>query len=90
MFMDKYKIVLFNEDLAQKILNFVFDNIDQIKAIVCQCDAGISRSAGIAKALDNILNNNAETEFDSYPYMPNQLVFLTIINQFKIKYKIKS
>lgn len=94
-FMDKYKVVLFNEDLARKILNFVFENLNNIKAIICQCDAGISRSAGTAKALDKILNNNATTEyqfnlisskFDSYPYMPNQLVFRTIIREYvKIK-----
>lgn len=88
---DKYKLTLFNENHARQILNFVFENKDNVKMIVCQCDAGISRSSATAKALDKILNSNAETEyhfylldskFDILPFFPNGLVYRTLIREY--------
>lgn len=88
---EKYKLTLFNENFARQILNFVFENKDNVKMIVCQCDAGISRSSATAKALDKILNNDAETEyefnlleseFDIPPFFPNNLVYRTLIREY--------
>ncbi len=88
---DKYKLTLFNENFARQILNFTFENKDDVNMIVCQCDAGISRSSATAKALDKILNGNAETEyqfnllnseFDILPFFPNGLVYRTLIREY--------
>jgi predicted protein tyrosine phosphatase len=88
---DKYKLTLFNENHARQILNFVFENENDVKMIVCQCDAGISRSSATAKALDKILNSNAKTEyhfclldskFDILPFFPNNLVYRTLIREY--------
>jgi len=76
----KRGIRLFTEADAYSILNFVrvalkFNNI---KAIVCHCDAGISRSSGTAAALSKILNGNDFAMFKK-PYVPNMLVYRTIL-----------
>lgn len=41
---------------AAKILDFVFSYKDRVKDIVVHCDAGLSRSPGVALALNKILN----------------------------------
>lgn len=89
---EKYKLTLFNENHAKQILNFVFENKDNVNMIVCQCDAGISRSSATAKALDKILNGNdvkteydfnlINSEFDISPFFPNQLVYHTLIREY--------
>lgn len=88
---EKYKLTLINEDHGKKILNFVFENLNKVDLIVCQCDAGISRSSATAKALDKILNHDGKTEydfnlidsiFDIPPFFPNKLVYRTIIREY--------
>ncbi len=72
---------LFTKQDAKTILNFVTRYILNIELIICQCEAGISRSAGIAGALGKILNGD-DTEFFK-KYIPNMLVYKTILNEAK-------
>lgn len=53
-----------SERQAERILNFVIENID--KDIFISCDAGMSRSPGILVALEQIFNSRDVTE--AYPY----------------------
>ena len=52
---------------------------DKISLIICQCEAGISRSAGIAGALSKVLNGDDTEIFKKY--LPNMLVYRTILKE---------
>jgi len=67
---------LFNLDDAVAIKIFV-DKHD-VGYIICQCEAGISRSAAIAAALCKRFNIN--NDFFSSPYNPNMLVYDTLVS----------
>lgn len=75
----KYNYLLFNKYNAKDILKFVNRYKDEIELIVCQCEAGVSRSAGVAGALSKILNGD-DSYFFKY-YLPNRLVYRTIIKE---------
>ncbi len=71
------KYVLFDNIHAEKILKFVDDNKNKVDLIICQCEAGISRSAGVAGALSKIFNNDDTFFFKRY--LPNRYVYRTIL-----------
>ncbi len=70
--------VLFDEENAKEILSFVSSHINEIELIVVNCEAGISRSAGVAAALSKIINGEDERYFKEY--LPNRLVYRTLLN----------
>lgn len=72
---DNPDIVLFTENDAQQILDFVRLNAG---LVVIHCEAGISRSAGVASALSLIYNGTDQYYFDHY--LPNMLVYRKILN----------
>lgn len=72
---DELELKLFNKDMAKQILDFVDKHSD--KLIICQCEAGISRSAGVAAALSKIYNGTDDFFFKRY--IPNNLVYKTIL-----------
>lgn len=74
----KYNI--FYAEHAKSILNFVNTSINDIEAIISHCDAGVSRSSAMAAALSKILNN--EDDFFFKNYIPNMLVYSTILNEY--------
>ena len=71
---------LFNTGDAFSILNFVRTALmyTNVEAIVCHCDAGISRSSATAAALSKILNGDDFAMFQK-PYVPNMLVYRTLL-----------
>ena len=71
------EVIMTQED-ARSILAFVREHLNQIELIVCQCEAGISRSAGIAAALSRILQGEDQFFFDKY--WPNRWVYRTILD----------
>lgn len=71
------KMIVFKEEMADKILKFVDEQIEKgVDTFLIHCDAGMSRSPGIAVALDEIYNENNK------PFTPlyNKFVYKTIIN----------
>jgi len=68
---------------AELVLSFIEMRGSLAEAIVCQCEAGISRSAGVASALALILNGH-----DSYftspngGTIPNRFVYSQILKVF--------
>lgn len=74
------KYVLFNEDMAEVILDFVDLHVLDIELIVINCEAGISRSRGTACALAKILNNRDDDLFNQG--CPNMKVYNTILNKY--------
>jgi len=74
--------MLMTKDQAKEILSFVNEYKDKVELIICQCDAGISRSSGAAAALSKILNNDDEWVFSSTNYVPNMHVYRLLINEY--------
>ena len=68
---------LFTQEDARAILLFVNSLKEMVDLVVCQCEAGISRSAGVAGALSRIFNGKDEYFFKNY--LPNHLVYSTIL-----------
>jgi len=70
--------IKFTTLMAEEIIGFV-DRIKDISEIlVIHCEAGISRSAATAAAISRILNLDVSRYF-KYPYIPNKLVYQTIM-----------
>lgn len=68
------QMVMTEED-ARRIVAFTAGYQDRIKAIVCQCEAGVSRSAGVAAALSHWLNGEDGDRFFRANYSPNRWVY---------------
>lgn len=60
---------------AKNIANFVNRAIKEGKDIICQCDYGISRSAGLAAAILERYAHRGLDVFADYRYTPNQFVY---------------
>ena len=72
----------FSGEDAASILKVVGLTFPYINLIVVNCEAGISRSAGIAAALSVLLGIGDEEFFNPRgPYQPNRWVYRTILNQ---------
>jgi len=73
---DEAEVIMTEQD-AEKIIAFVRENLDHVKLIVCQCEAGMSRSAAIAAAISRMLQG--EDEFFFEHYWPNRWVYQKIL-----------
>ena len=67
------------EQQARKIAKFVMRYKDSVEQIVVHCDAGISRSAGIAAAIAKYLNGNDDDFFVRSPYTPNMTCYSKVL-----------
>lgn len=63
---------------AKKIAEFVSQNRDKI--IIVHCDAGQSRSAGVAAAISKYYNNCDFEYFDNPRYTPNMFCYRLMTN----------
>lgn len=62
---------------ARTIIAFVQAHLTEAQLIICQCEAGISRSAAVAAALSRILQ--AEDSFFFEHYAPNEWIYQTLL-----------
>lgn len=68
------------EQQARKIARFVMRYKDsRVEQIVVHCDAGISRSAGVAAAIAKYLNGNDDDFFIRSPYHPNMTCYSKVL-----------
>jgi len=77
------RMIYFNSGMAREILLFVLCYIKNVNLIVVHCEAGISRSAGCAGAVAKIFNGDDSFYFKHY--LPNMLVYDTIIKTWNEK-----
>ena len=63
---------------AKKIVGFVSNYKDKI--IIVHCDAGQSRSAGVAAALSKYYNNDDSEYFDNPRFTPNMWCYKLMLN----------
>lgn len=74
-------IKLFTIDDAQSILRLFQITKPCINLIIINCEAGISRSSGIAAAMTRIMgNSDAEYFSNTGPYCPNRFVYSMLLN----------
>lgn len=66
---------------AESIKQFVQKYSDDVDTIIVQCEAGQSRSAGVAAALMKYLWNNDTAIFNNRKYTPNRLCYRTVLNE---------
>jgi predicted protein tyrosine phosphatase len=79
---EKAKFTLFNENHAQKIIDFI-KTMDMSKSVIVHCFAGISRSAAVACFIEfheNGLHDMKEL-FSKFDICPNLYVFGTLCKQ---------
>lgn len=67
---------------AVKIRDFVLKWKDKVDTIWVHCDAGISRSAGVAAGILEALGEDNSYIFDSKMYFPNLFCYRKTLNSF--------
>ena len=73
----------FQRSQAIEILSFVAEVRELSSILIVHCDAGISRSAGVAAALGLILNGRGgDRRFFSPPYVPNMHVYRLLLDTY--------
>jgi predicted protein tyrosine phosphatase len=80
------EFIYMDETVARQMIDFVLGLKDKIDLLVCQCDAGIARSAGIAGAFGKILLGDDMFIFTNSRYKPNMLVYRTILETYYTEY----
>lgn len=63
--------VWFSKQHAVNIVQCVKNNLNKIDLIVCQCDAGLSRSSAVVYALDECIHNKDSKIKEDKRYFPN-------------------
>ena len=77
---------IFNTNYAKQIKDFVTfwrkNENPKLEEIWVHCDAGVSRSAGVAAALLKALFNDDSEIYDNPRYFPNFLCYKTLLEAF--------
>ena len=84
---DKFFYKLFSERQAHHIASFVFEHKDEVETIICQCEYGMSRRAGVAAAIKEYFNNDGISIFADKNYYANIYVFRLTLKALK-EYKL--
>lgn len=73
---------------ALEIKQFILKHMNDtdLDLIIVQCEAGQSRSAGVAAALMKYLWNDDTAIFNNHKYTPNMLCYRTVLNEFMNDY----
>ena len=67
---------------AEAIRAFVERTKDQVKRIIVHCEAGVSRSAGVAAALMKVLNGDDMAIFQNKLFCPNMTCYRKVLTAF--------
>ena len=73
-----WPVQLIQKEDAKKIATFVMANKHNGKYFIVQCDAGVSRSAGVA-ALMKYFNRDDSPIFDNPQYCPNMRCYRMVL-----------
>lgn len=74
-----WPVQLIQKEDAKKIATFVMANKHNGKYFIVQCDAGVSRSAGVAAALMKYFNGDDSPIFDNPQYCPNMRCYRMVL-----------
>ena len=70
---------LFTDEQAAEIAEFVNSILDRAGVLICQCEYGQSRSAGVAAAVRQFLYKSGIEIFADDLYYPNKLVYRKVL-----------
>ena len=68
---------------AKDIAEYVYKKMKENKDIICQCDYGVSRSAGLAAAIMEAFSGKGIDVFADYRYTPNQFVYNKVLKELR-------
>ena len=71
---------IFSDEQADEIALFVKSILGNADILICQCEYGQSRSAGIAAAVKQFLSGDGSAIFADDRYFPNKLVYRKVLN----------
>lgn len=71
----QHNTFLFDEAMALRTARFVYDHYDESVLLICQCEYGQSRSAGMAAAIAEHFYGMGIEVFADEQYSPNKLVY---------------
>ncbi len=74
--------MLFDEEHAQEIVKAIRECEPEV--VICQCEAGISRSSGVAAALAKYFTGDDMFFFRNPKYSPNRLVYRVLLNHLHV------
>lgn len=77
---------LFSHEDARQIWCFVLPLREKLRCIVLHCNAGVSRSPGVAAALSKVLCGDDHAFFESY--RPNQRVYRLLLEVFTSEFSL--
>lgn len=78
-----------SEEDAKRIVKTVKEWADKVDTIYVHCDAGVSRSAGVAAAISKALTGDDEYFYTCGLYVPNPLCYRKVLNAFGLIIKQK-
>lgn len=64
---------------AEEIANFVEEHKNKVKQIIVHCEGGVSRSSGVAAAIQKYITGDDSKIFDSFRYRPNILCYRRVL-----------
>ena len=83
----QFSLKLFSDEQADAIAKAVIETPHSL--IICQCEAGISRSAGLAAAICCYFTGDDRVILDDRRYYPNQFVYNKMLEAFGLKERRK-
>jgi predicted protein tyrosine phosphatase len=75
-----YGFGLFTDEQASEIVAFVKSVQNSVRLLLVHCDAGVSRSAGVAAAILKATTGSDEYIFNNPMYLPNMWVYRKVLN----------
>ena len=75
---------------AKIIAEYIVNKVKEGKDIICQCDYGVSRSAGLAAAILQMYGHHGIQIFSDYRYLPNQFVYNKVLKELKQLNSVKT
>lgn len=76
---ESYGTPFFSQNMAKQILDFYLEVREKVDTLLVHCEAGWSRSPGVAGALSKIFLGDDMYFFNNYS--PNRFVYRLIINE---------
>ena len=74
---------MFNDKQAEQVAAFVKSISGKAETLICQCEFGQSRSAGLAAAIRQFLHGDGIEIFADNNYFPNKMVYKKTIAALK-------
>jgi predicted protein tyrosine phosphatase len=79
---DEYKYFAISKNQSAAIVNFVNKFWNNVELLIVHCEAGISRSSGVAAAILKYKTGDDSFIFENKSYVPNMKCYRMILDEF--------